>query len=184
MDFRRPRLRQSSSHLRSHCRISTPGKCLSIFHYLVDGAYWKQPMLASGWCPSQIKVSNEKKFRLQTLHFLTLLGQPAGDGLHERCDSDRCLGYQNDMASYQTKHITGCNCEHLLIDTKYLAEILESGCLPLLQIQPGNALSELSVEIVPSHSTSCYIALSHVRHSRTGVSDFAYRIFGLISHIA
>ena len=137
-------------------------KCPSIFHFLVDGAYWKQPMLASGWCPSQIKVNSENKFRFQTLHFLTLLGQPAGDGLHEGCNSDQCLAYQNHLASYKTKHITGCNCEHFLIDTKQLTNILESGSLPLLQIRPGNALSELSVEIVPSHSTSCYIALSHV----------------------
>ena len=137
-------------------------KCPSIFHFLVDGAYWKQPMLASGWCPCQIKVNSENNFRLSTLRFLTLLGQPADDGLHERCNSDRCLAYQNDLASYQTKHITGCNCEQFLIDTKYLTEILETGSLPLLRIQTGNVLSELSVEIVPSQSTSCYIALSHV----------------------
>ena len=136
-------------------------KCPSIFHYLVDGAYWKQPMLASGWCPFQIRGISET-LRLQTMHFFTLLGQPAGDRSHERCDSDRCLAYQNDLASYQTKHISGCNCEHYLIDTKDLAEILESGSLPLLRIQPGNALSELSVEIVPSSLTSRYIALSHV----------------------
>ncbi|KAM0804471.1 hypothetical protein BDR22DRAFT_818114 [Usnea florida] len=136
-------------------------KCPSIFHYLVDNAYWKQPMLASGWCPFQIKGISEK-LRLQTMHFFTLLGQPAGDRSHERCDSDRCLAYQNDLASYQTKHISGCNCEHYLIDTKDLAEILESGSLPLLRIQTGNALSELSVEIVPSSLTSRYIAVSHV----------------------
>ena len=137
-------------------------KCPAIFKYLVDGAYWKQPMLASGWCPWQIKVNIENSFRLQTLHFLTLLGQPAGDRLHERCDSDRCLAYQNDLASYQTKHISGCNCEHYMIDPTHLAEVLESGSLPLLRIQTGNALSELSVEIVPSSLTSRYIALSHV----------------------
>ena len=164
-----PKVKLSLASLGELFALATNGayhpledKCPSIFHYLVDGAYWRQPMLASGWCPSQIKVNNEKMFRLQTLHFLTLLGQPAGDGLHERCDSDRCSAYQNDLASYQTKHITGCNCEHLLIDTKYLAEILERGSLPLLQIQPGNTLSELSVELIPSHPTSCYIALSHV----------------------
>ena len=136
-------------------------KCPSIFKFLVDSAYWKQPMLASGWCPFQIKVNSEN-FRLQTLHFFALLGQPAGDRLHARCGSDRCLAYQNDLASYQTKHISGCNCEHYLIDTKHLAEVLESGSLPLLRIQTGNALSELSVEIVPSSLTSRYIALSHV----------------------
>ena len=136
-------------------------KCPAIFKFLVDGAYWKQPMLASGWCPFQIKVNSEN-FRLQTLHFFTLLGQPAGDRLHERCDSDQCLADQNDLDSYQTKHISGCNCEHYLIDTKHLAEVLESGSLPLLRIQTGNALSDLTVEIVPSSLTSRYIALSHV----------------------
>lgn len=137
-------------------------KCPAVFMFLVNDSYWQSPMLSSGWCPSQIKVNVDNRLKLQTLHFLTILGQPASDGLHWRCNNDRCLAYQNELASYQTKHVTDCNCEHFSIDMKRLTEILENGSLPLLRIQRGHTLSELSVELVPSQSTSCYIAISHV----------------------
>ena len=137
-------------------------KCPSAFSRLIDVSYWENKMVSSGWCPSQMKINAKVDTYLQTLHFLTLLGQPACDELHRRCNNDRCLAYQNDLPTYRTKHITGCNCEHFTIDTKRLTEILESGSLPLLRIQKGHTLNELSIELVPSQSQSPYIALSHV----------------------
>lgn len=132
------------------------------FSRLIDYAYWKDQMLSSGWCPSQMDVIANTHPYLQTLHFLMFLGQPASGKPHLRCNSDRCLAYQNDMLTYQTKHVTGCKCEHISIDTKRLTEILQSGSVPLLRIHKGHTLNELSVELVPSLSTSHYIALSHV----------------------
>ena len=132
------------------------------FPILVNDVYWKDLMLSSGWCPSQIKENLGNHFSLQTLHFFTFLSQPASDGLHGRCSDDRCLAYHNDLATYQTKHVAGCDCEHFSVDTKRLTEILESGFLPLLRIQKGHTLSELSVKLISSQSTSRYIALSHV----------------------
>lgn len=142
----------------------TANKCPSAFARLMDleYAYWKTPMLSSGWCPSQVRVNVENHWYLQTMHFLTFLGQPASDGFHRRCSNDRCLAYQNELATYQTKHLTGCNCEYISIDTKRLTEILESGSLPLLRIQESHTLNGLSIELVPSQSTTRYIALSHV----------------------
>lgn len=137
-------------------------KCPNTFCRLIDHDYWRDPMLSSGWCPSQIKKNFDSILSLQTLHFLTLLGQPAPDGFHRRCTNDRCSAYQNDLATYKTKHVTGCNCEHFSVDTKRLTEILETGSLPLLSIRKGDTFNELSVELVASQSTSPYIALSHV----------------------
>ena len=90
------------------------------------------------------------------------LDPPESEDCHRRCNNDRCLAYQNDLTTYQTKHVTGCNCEQLSIDTKRLNEIVEDGSLPLLRIQEGHTLDELSLELVCSQPTSRYIALSHV----------------------
>ena len=141
---------------------SEKNKCPTTFSRLIDYSYWESSMLSSGWCPSQRKMYAEDTTCLQTLHFLTLLGQPASGEFHQRCNDKQCLAYQNDLPTYQTKHITGCDCEQFSIDTTRLTEILESGSLPLLRIQKGDRLNELSVELVPSKSTSPYIALSHV----------------------
>ena len=137
-------------------------KCPSTFSLLLDFDHWKSTLLSSGWCPSQVEIMFDGNSYIQTLHFLTFLGQPNSDDCHWRCKDDRCLANQSKLTTYQTKHVTGCNCEQLSIDTKRLNEILEDGYLPLLRIQQGHTLNELSVELVSSQATSRYIALSHV----------------------
>ena len=137
-------------------------KCPSTFSLLLDFHHWKSTMLSSGWCPSQVKLMFDDSSYIQTLHFLTFLGQPNSENCHLKCSDDQCLANQSKLTTYQTKHVTGCNCEQLSIDTKRLCEILEDGYLPLLRIQQGHTLNELSVELVSSQATSRYIALSHV----------------------
>ena len=137
-------------------------KCPSTFSRLLDFDHWKSTVLSSGWCPSQVESMFDGNSHIQTLHFLTFLGQPNSDDFHSRCDKNRCLASQSKLATYQMKHVTGCNCEQLSIDTKRLAKILEDGYLPLLRIKRGHTLNELSVELVSSQATSRYIALSHV----------------------
>ncbi len=141
---------------------SENNKCPTTFSRLIDYSHWENLMLSSGWCPSQRKINAKETSYLQTLHFLALLGQPESDELHRRCSNDRCLAYHSDLPTYQTKHVTNCDCEHYSIDSNRMIEILESGSLPLLRIQKGHTLKELSVELVPAKSTSPYIALSHV----------------------
>ena len=142
---------------------SEKNKCPTVhFSLLIDDSHWENQMLSSGWCPSQMTMFTTGAKYLQTLHFLACLGQLAGGELHQKCNKNQCLAYQYDLPTYQTKHITGCNCESFSIDTKHLTDILESGCVPLLRIQKGHTLDELSVDLVPSQSTSAYMALSHV----------------------
>lgn len=150
---------------------SENNKCPTVFGQLIDDSYWEKSMLSSGWCPSQIKMFAGGSKNQQTLHFLTCLGQPACGDLHGKCNRHRCSAYRDDLPEYQTKHIAGCSCEHFMIDTKRLTEILETGYVPLLRIQRGHTLDELSVELVPSQSTSPYIALSHVWADGLGNSD-------------
>lgn len=137
-------------------------KCPSSFAILIDYEDWKNTMLSSGWCPSQVSIIFGGSFYLQTMHFLKFLDSPASDGLHRKCNYDQCLAYQIDLARYQTKHMDGYSCEHLSIDTTRLNEILEAGSLPLVRIRKGNTLDELFIELIGAESTSHYIALSHV----------------------
>ena len=137
-------------------------KCPARFSLLLDFDHWKSTLLSSGWCPSQVEIMFDGNSFIQTLHFLTFLGQPNSDDCHWRCNNEQCLANQSKLTTYQTKHFTGCNCEQLSIDTKRLNEILEDGYLPLLRIHQGHTLNELSVELVSSQATSRYIALSHV----------------------
>ena len=137
-------------------------KCPSTFALLLDFDHWKSTVLSSGWCPSQVEIMFDRNTYIQTLHFLTFLGQPNSDDYHWRCKDGKCSANQSNLTAYQKKHVTGCNCEQLSIDTKRLNEILEDGYLPLLRIQQGHTLNELSVELVSSQATSRYIALSHV----------------------
>lgn len=138
-------------------------KCPSCWAILIDYEDWKNTMLSSGWCPSQVTISfRGPRYYLQTMHFLKFLDSPASDGLHRKCNDDQCLAYKIDLARYQPKHMNCCSCEHLSIDTKRLSEILEAGSLPLVRIRKGNTLDELSIELIGSESTSHYIALSHV----------------------
>lgn len=141
---------------------SESNKCPTVFGLLIDNSYWENSMLSSGWCPSQIEMYAGGTKSLQTMHFLAGLGQSTCGELHRKCNNHRCLAYENDLPRYQTKHIAGCSCEHFSIDTKRLTEILESGDLPLLRIQKGHTLDDVSVKLVLSQSTSPYIALSHV----------------------
>ena len=137
-------------------------KCPGSFPLLLDFDCWKSTVLSSGWCPSQVEIMFDNSSHIQTLHFLTFLGPPKSDDRHEGCNNDQCLANQSNMTTYQTRHVTGCNCEQFSIDTKRLNEILEDGYLPLLRIQQGQTLNELSVELVSSQATSRYIALSHI----------------------
>ena len=146
-------------------------KCPGTFSLLLDFDNWKSTVLSSGWCPSQVKIMFDGISYIQTLHFLMFIGQPNSADYHWRCNDDRCLANQSNLTTYQTKHVTGCNCEQLSIDTKRLNEILEDGYLPLLRIQQGHTLNELSVELVSSQATSRYIALSHVWADGLGNPD-------------
>ncbi|KAL8961202.1 MAG: hypothetical protein Q9193_002204, partial [Seirophora villosa] len=48
------------------------------------------------------------------------------------------------------------------IDEKLLVDCLEKGCLPLLRIREETDLDEMTVEVIASTDSTCYVALSHV----------------------
>ena len=96
-------------------------------------------------------------------HFFARMRQPGSTKVHADCDGERCAVLQNNLKEYKTRHRTSeCTCDELSIDAKRVDEILRDGALPLLHIVEGNALSDMSIETVPSQSNSVWVAVSHV----------------------
>ena len=138
-------------------------RCPSTWSKLIDDGYWETRLIGQGWCRSQIKLISETAISLQTLHFLSCMGHIDSQERHRLCDTQQCKAYQNDLESYQTRHLDQfCHCEELAIDPGVLFQILKQGALPLLRVNNHQSVSGLSVDVVPSGGTARYVALSHL----------------------
>ena len=139
-------------------------KCPLTWRGLTDDGYWRGRLLARGWCVSEVKLILDTTLSLQTLHFLSCLDKSINsEHSHERCDTQQCTAYQNDLDKYRTQHVSkDCDCLELSIDPEALYNILRTRSLPLIRVRTSQTLGELSVDIVASRPTSRYVALSHV----------------------
>ena len=142
-------------------------KCPEYWQRLCDKLPWKENLLASGWCPSQVeKLLKTRDLKLQTLYFLGGFSQSSDGKTHQRCGKDRCLAHQVDLDEYQLQHTKqDCDCGgELSIDPLLLRDVLlkSPNSLPLLRINSSCETDELSIEIVPSEENTQYVALSHV----------------------
>ncbi|KAI4192264.1 MAG: hypothetical protein LQ348_003222 [Seirophora lacunosa] len=116
----------------------------------------------SGCCPSKTEMFIEEFGNsAQALSFLAACVH--GDGVqlsHASCDERTC---RSATSSKVPHHVSdSCGCKLLQIDEKLLADCLEKGCLPLLRIREETDLDEMTVEVIASTDSTCYVALSHV----------------------
>ena len=138
-------------------------KCPAAWGFLIDKPSWAAIMRAAGWCPSQIRLLREGNMAAQSLYYFTSLNQPEMHRRHGSCTEQRCTAYQNNLEEYTTQHYpSDCKCEEISVDVEAIDQVLVDGKLPLLRIVPSPVTTELRVEIVPSQSSSRYVALSHV----------------------
>ena len=138
-------------------------RCPLTWRGLTDDGYWRERLLARGWCVSEVKLILDTTLSLQTLHFLACLDKSNGEHSHERCGMQQCTAYQNDLDKYRTQHVSkDCDCVELAIDPEALYAILKTGSLPLIRVRTSQTLEELSLDIIASRPTSRYVALSHV----------------------
>ena len=143
--------------------IARDNKCPSSWLSLIDEVPWTESMRAAGWCPSQIFILCEGALFIQSLYYFTALRQPDSPSRHQSCSKQKCVAYQNNLEKYTTQHSSSdCKCEELSVDDRAVENVLLKGQIPLLRIIPGESLSDLSLEIVPSQTGSQYVALSHV----------------------
>ena len=138
-------------------------KCPAAWRPLFKTQQWASFMQANGWCSSQIPHLLQGALSVQSMYFFLCMTRADSPVRHQNCDFKKCVAYQNNLQRYQTKHVSdNCDCKELNIDGSVTDKVLQEGALPLLRILPGQELSDLEVEVVPSSEWSCYVALSHV----------------------
>ena len=143
--------------------LNKDNKCPATWCMLIDDGYWKERLLAHGWCMTEVKLMLDTAMSLQTLHFMANLDKKDAGQNHQACDTQQCMIYQNNLGTYRTQHVSkDCDCQELFIDQEALHTILRSKALPLIRVRPSQTLEALSVDVVASQPTSRYVALSHV----------------------
>ena len=143
--------------------IRKDSKCPSTWCRLIDDGYWKERLLAHGWCMTEVKLMLDNAMSLQTLHFMANLDKTETGQNHQACDTQQCMIYQNNLGTYRTQHVNqDCDCPELSIDQEALYAILKTKALPLIRVRPSQNLEALSVDVVASQPTFRYVALSHV----------------------
>ena len=143
--------------------MNKDNKCPSTWCMLIDDGYWKERLLAHGWCMTEVKLMLDNAMSLQTLHFIANLDKTDAGQNHQACDTQQCMIYQNNLGTYRTQHVNkNCDCPESFIDQEALYTILRTKALPLIRVRPSQTLEALSVDVVASKPTSRYVALSHV----------------------
>lgn len=143
--------------------MARDNKCPASWLSLIGEVPWTEIMRAAGWCPSQISILCQGALFIQSLYYFTALRQPESPSRHQSCFKQKCVAYQNNLEKYTTQHSSSvCKCEELSVDDGAVEDVLLKGQIPLLRIIPGQSLSDLSLEIIPSQTGSQYVALSHV----------------------
>ncbi|KAL9594391.1 MAG: hypothetical protein Q9219_007059 [cf. Caloplaca sp. 3 TL-2023] len=82
---------------------------------------------------------------------------------HDQCSELLCQLRYSLPDGRITRHISdACECEHVSVDESQLVKCLDEGKIPLIKIQEGIETNTVSIKVVPSTSSSPYVALSHV----------------------
>ena len=137
-------------------------ECPDSWASAVDQAFWRKVMLRSGSCPSQMSVVLATSFSVQTLHFMTLLGQIGDREQHNQCTQEQCLAGQVDLEAYKTKHVDdSCSCSELSLDETALQRILMNGDIPLVSIE-GDTLLDVTLKLESNSLEKNYFALLHI----------------------
>ena len=143
--------------------IKKDNKCPLTWCMLIEDGYWKERLLAHGWCMTEVKLMLDNAMSLQTLHFIANLDKTDAGQNHQACDTRQCMIYQNNLGTYRTQHVNkNCDCPELFVDQEALYAILRTKALPLIRVRPSQTLEALSVDVGASQPTSRYVALSHV----------------------
>ncbi|KAI4093483.1 MAG: hypothetical protein LQ344_002896 [Seirophora lacunosa] len=117
----------------------------------------------------EIKVKKQDKTSIQAVykHIARCLNLTCACLFVEFATFDNDLKFHlasvSELIGKVPHHVSdSCGCKLLQIDEKLLVDCLEKGCLPLLRIREETDLDEMTVEVIASTDSTCYVALSHV----------------------
>ena len=82
--------------------------------------------------------------------------------VHTRCSTERCVASDIDEQHYTTKHIWGdCDCIFVTANIGKVVEIIQNGCVPLVEIKELPT-GLLALDVVQASHDVHYTAISHV----------------------
>ncbi|KAI9777355.1 MAG: hypothetical protein M1839_008963 [Geoglossum umbratile] len=126
-----------------------------------------------GWCGSDIallfggNVGGDSPSSILELYYASLLGPRKNRKDHLTCRESRCLGYQIDDESYQTRHLEGCiGCLFIEVPLAELCSIIDGGYTPLITLTSTSDSGSIQISLKPATPATpaikSYVAISHV----------------------
>ena len=121
-------------------------------------------MLDAGWCPAQVTDFCQRFDGGVTLRFLSKL--PLNNKYdHSKCTTRRCVAYNIDETSYETKHRFDCafsSCSVRQFPSSKVAEMIENNDdIPLVSCSLDESGS-LHIDLTKAAQNIPYTAISHV----------------------
>ncbi|KAG4259321.1 HET domain-containing protein [Fusarium proliferatum] len=137
-------------------------------------SYHSDPIISqllerAGYCPYQVETCDREYLSQGNLGlrwYLTFLDRRGIPGDHTQCTTEKCVGYQMDESTYQTKHFfdRDCDCEFISFshgfEDNLVLSCVRRGGTPLIRIDwPFVRIYRMGVDEGP---TPPYVAISHV----------------------
>ncbi|CVL07318.1 uncharacterized protein FMAN_15389 [Fusarium mangiferae] len=123
----------------------------------------------AGYCPYQVETCDREYLSQGNLGlrwYLTFLDRRGIPGDHSQCTTEKCVGYQVDESTYETRHLFDRDCDSELISLSHgfavnlVLSCVRRGGTPLIRIDwPFFRIFQTGVDEGP---TPPYVAISHV----------------------
>lgn len=117
-------------------------------------------MIESNWCNAQ----STHFYRVSSpflSHYLSGLPRKNTRGNHQECTSNRCVGDNVDEDAYVSKHVKeSCYCQHMGPDNREIADHIDAGRIPLIEMSIRNGQPSLAV--VAADTNTRFMSISHV----------------------
>ncbi|EXJ55917.1 hypothetical protein A1O7_08848 [Cladophialophora yegresii CBS 114405] len=120
-------------------------------------------LVRRGWCPYVRTMLSP--VNITVAEYAAIVGPPVTRFTHDLCSAHGCVRHNIDESTYKPRHIrSGCQCAFVRPSLPRIAEVLDSGRIPLIDL---NRISEaedgsMTVEVVPMEESSVFTAVSHV----------------------
>ncbi|RKL25998.1 hypothetical protein BFJ72_g13889 [Fusarium proliferatum] len=153
-------------------RASTHERLLDKVEFL--SSYHSDPIVSqllarAGHCLYQVETCDREYLSQGNLGlrwYFTFLDRRGIPGDHTKCTTEKCVGYQIDESTYETKHLfdRDCDCEFISLSHGFEVNLVLScvrrGGTPLIRIDwPFFHIFQMGVDEGP---TPPYVAISHV----------------------
>lgn len=120
-------------------------------------------LVRRGWCPFIRTIL--RPFHTIVAEYAAIVGPPATRSAHGSCSPRGCVRHNIDESTYETAHVKPeCRCQFVIPSLSKIAEILENGGIPLMDLNKVlDTEGACSVAVVPfEEGKRPFTAVSHV----------------------